>query len=228
MKNNNSISVSQYRVAEPLTSPGSSILRWLFAGVIAGQTMLLFLFVIQKTDPVYILQQVPPMIMDYIVLAPEQPQPPKPQPKAKKPPETVTIEKPVPVAEAPVEPSIDNSFPADIVATPVPRKKVTVAPPVRIMTADVLDNTEFAPIVNPKPLYPEIALKNNIEGYVDVDLFINEKGYIDSFTFADIRGHDLFGEETARVMPRWRFPPPRIKGKKVKVKYVYRIKFTLD
>jgi hypothetical protein len=26
----------------------------------------------------------------------------------------------------------------------------------------------------------------------------------------------------------WRFPPPRINGKKVKVNYVYRVNFSLD
>ncbi len=233
IKNLSSLHLGHDQVIEPLSTPAMAFIRWLFAAVIAVQLVFLLLFTIQKSEPAYTMQQVPPMIMDYIVLAPPQQQPPpqKPQPPVKKPPETAPVPKPVPVAEAPVAPSVDNAVPADIVAMPVaPRKKVIKkAPlPVRIQALDALDNTEFEPIFNPKPLYPEIALKNNIEGYVDVDLLVNEKGYIDTFTLANVVGHNLFGTETARVIPKWRFPPPRINGEKVKVKYVYRIKFKLD
>lgn len=235
IKNENTPHLGHGQVIEPLSTAAMALIRWLFATVISSQIIVLFLFIIQKSEPAYTctIQQIPPMIMDYIVLAPPQKQPPpqKPQPPVKKPPEPVPIPKTVPVAEAPVAPSVENAVPADIVAMPiVPKKKAAKKPPmpVRIQTADALDNTEFKPIVNPKPLYPEIALKNNIEGYVDIDLLVNEKGYIDTFTLADVVGHNLFGKETAKVIPKWRFPPPRINGEKVKVKYVYRIKFKLD
>lgn len=67
-----------------------------------------------------------------------------------------------------------------------------------------------------------------ITGYVDVDLHIAENGVVESFSIATIKGHPAFGVETARVLPRWRFPPPRIGGKKCSVKYIYRINFVLD
>jgi periplasmic protein TonB len=100
--------------------------------------------------------------------------------------------------------------------------------PVAIGSATLLDNTNFSPIFNPKPAYPAIANKANIEGYVDVELIVTPVGTIESFTILKTFGHPAFGEETAKVIKRWRFPPPRINGKPSKIKYDYRVNFTLN
>jgi periplasmic protein TonB len=99
---------------------------------------------------------------------------------------------------------------------------------IRIASARILDNVEFAPFYNPKPAYPPIAHTAGIEGFVEVDLIINESGRVESFTIVKINGHSSFGDETAKVIGKWRFPPPRIKGQRVRVKYLYRVNFTLD
>jgi|WetSurMetagenome_2_1015567.scaffolds.fasta_scaffold59849_2 periplasmic protein TonB len=100
--------------------------------------------------------------------------------------------------------------------------------PVAVASATLLDNTNFSPIFNPKPAYPAIANKANIEGYVDVELIVSAAGTIESFTILKTSGHPAFGEETAKVIKRWRFPPPRINGKPSKIKYDYRVNFTLN
>jgi protein TonB len=97
-----------------------------------------------------------------------------------------------------------------------------------LQSAAELDNTEFDPVYNPKPDYPAVALNAQITGYVDVNLIINEQGKVESFSIVEIKGHPSFGIETARVLPRWKFPPPRIGGKKVRVQYKYRVNFTLN
>jgi len=51
---------------------------------------------------------------------------------------------------------------------------------------------------------------------------------VQQFSIASVSGHPAFGNEVAKVLRRWRFPPPRHKGKKVSVKYLYRINFKLD
>ncbi|MBN1600585.1 MAG: energy transducer TonB [Chitinispirillaceae bacterium] len=46
---------------------------------------------------------------------------------------------------------------------------------------------------------------------------INGQGKVESFTFVETRGHPSLAVETAKVLPRWRFPPPRISGQKVRI-----------
>ncbi len=100
--------------------------------------------------------------------------------------------------------------------------------PVRVAGAATLDNVNFAPISELKPLYPAIARAANIEGYVDADLVISESGLVESFTITKTFGHASFAQETAMVLPKWRFPPPRINGKKQRIRYIYRVTFTLN
>ncbi len=100
--------------------------------------------------------------------------------------------------------------------------------PQRIGSTAELDNVGFEPVFSPKPDYPVVALEARITGYVDVDLVISDNGQVKSFSFVTIKGHPAFGVETTKVLPRWRFPPPRINGKKCSVKYIYRINFVLN
>ena len=99
---------------------------------------------------------------------------------------------------------------------------------VRIGSVGNLDNVEYSPLYNPKPAYPLIALKADIQGSVDVDLVINEFGQVENFSIVNVHGHPSFGDETAKVIGKWRFPPPRIDGKKVKIKFLYTVIFKLD
>ncbi len=100
--------------------------------------------------------------------------------------------------------------------------------PRRIGSIAELDNVGFEPVFSPKPDYPVIAQEARITGYVDVDLVISVDGKVQSFSFVTIKGHPAFGVETAKVLPKWRFPPPRVNGKKCSVRYVYRINFVLN
>jgi protein TonB len=139
----------------------------------------------------------------------------------------VAEKNPVPAAEpssAPPAASAGNGGPAAGSAG----NAGDIGQPVAVASVSVLDNTSFAPIFNPKPAYPAIALSANIQGYVDVELVVTPAGTIESFAIVKVWGHPAFGDETAKVIRRWRFPPPRISGKPVKIKYDYRVNFTLN
>ena len=99
---------------------------------------------------------------------------------------------------------------------------------IRIGSAQALDNVDYSPLYNPKPAYPPIALKAGIQGSVDVDLVINEFGRVEEFSIIKVNGHPSFRDETAKVVGKWRFPPPRVDGKKVKIKFLYTVNFKLD
>lgn len=98
----------------------------------------------------------------------------------------------------------------------------------RLVKVEELDNTNFDPIFHPLPVYPPVAFKAHIEGYVDVDLVLDKTGKVISAEVIKVTGHPSFGESVKKTLPTWRFPPPRIKGQRVSVKYLYRVNFTLD
>jgi TonB family protein len=123
-----------------------------------------------------------------------------------------------------VEPSAPSAEPADI--APAPAAQTTDR--VSISSSNELDNTSFEPLFNPRPLYPLMAQRASIQGFVDVELFVDEGGRVERFSITNVSGHPGFGNETAKVIGKWRFPPPRIGGKAVKVRYPYRVYFKLQ
>ncbi|MBN1306301.1 MAG: energy transducer TonB [Chitinispirillaceae bacterium] len=211
-----------------LCNPGGAAIRWLVSGVLAGTGVLVFLLLVIRPAP--LMNIIPPPLIElgYVLLPPEPREPPKPVVVQKAPP--IPQPEVPPVPETPLE-SFEEPVrvTAEVTSAPAaPRPQPKAGEPLRLQSVAQLDNTEFSPLVNIKPLYPPVALKANIEGYVNVDLLVDEKGFVESFSIVDVAGHPSFGNETAKVIGRWRFPPPRINGKKVKVNYVYRVNFTLD
>jgi len=136
----------------------------------------------------------------------------------------------IPAADIPLEPSAIPQPEISTSTAPKPHSTGAVSKPELTMLQSVteLDNTDFDPIYNPKPDYPAVALNAQITGYVDVNLIISEQGKVESFSIMETKGHPSCALETARVLPRWKFPPPRIGGKKVRVQYKYRVNFTLN
>lgn len=173
--------------------------------------------------------------------------PPVPEAPASPPPQKAKVRQPSTPAPA-EQPQVQEPTPELTETNPVPAAEPAVQPPaveatgrsasagiagegdqpVAIGSATVLDNTNFVPIFNPKPAYPAIALKANIQGYVDIELVVTPTGTIESFAIIKVQGHPSFGDETAKVIRRWRFPPPRIDGKPAKIRYDYRVNFKLD
>jgi protein TonB len=203
--------------------------RWIAACAIAGGGTLLFLLLVIRPEPVAKLLLPPLIELGYVTLPAEPKPPPKPpKPVVQKQPEAPQPPVETPVTEMPMEPSESSPVLADVTARPVPTPAPAPVVPVRITSFAALDNTEFSPLVMIKPAYPPIALKAGIEGYVNVDLLVNEKGQVESFSIVDVTGHPAFGNETAKVLKKWRFPPPRIRGKKVTVQYLYRVNFTMN
>lgn len=208
---------------------------------------LLFVLGAKKESP---YQPAPPITLQFVTLKEQVKQevkkepkksPPKPKPKPKKKvipkpkpnkiPDKVIAEKVDPIKEEPIEEPIVDSTPTEEVVTETEvvetRNEARDALPQRISGAATLDNASFDPLFNPAPKYPAIAKRAGVEGYVDIDLIIDTKGHVKKYTIVSVHGHNSFAKETQKVIMQWRFPPPRIKGKPVTVKYVYRLKFVL-
>ncbi len=225
----------------PITSPTEDRIRWICAIILPSLLLITLIFTVRISLESPVAIKPPPLELHYVVLEkPEEPEPevPKPEPK---PVERVVVEsKPEPIAEpepevAPVEESPISEAVADI-AVGEPTEDTTVSEPVvdaqpsevAISSPEVLDNTSFAPVFNPKPSYPVIARRNRITGYVELDLTISDEGRVIDYEIVRSYGHPMFGVETSKVISRWRFPPPRIDGQRVSVIYRYRVKFELN
>ncbi len=214
-------------------APHGHRVRWMLSFFGAAVVVALSLGLTLWEEPYRRLAETIPIELEYIVVRDKPtpaPEPPKRVRRANEPkPAPLEKSEPVPATPAPViveETAVDQVVSAT--GSPAPAPAAGADEPVRVASAAQLDNSSFDPIFNPKPAYPAIALSAGIEGHVDVDLFVNHAGRIDSFAILTAYGHQEFGTETARVLGRWRFPPPRIRGRKAKVIYRYRVNFKLD
>ena len=213
--------------------------RWIASGFIAAGALLLFLLLAVTSFRDQRIPDLGPLLeLEYVTIEEPRKETPKEPPRVRpRKAEKVEVTEPVP-APVPDEviplPEITETVPtqaepADLPApAPEPASPVAAGEPHRIESPAELDNTGFEPIFNPKPEYPRVALEARITGYVDVDLSINDNGRIQSYSIVTIKGHPSFGDALAKVLPRWRFPPPRIGGSKTSVRYIYRINFVLN
>jgi TonB family protein len=210
--------------------------RWAVSASAALLGMLLFMLLTLGIRHNRLLTDCGPLLeLQYVTVTdPGKQREKTPQVKPRKQQETPPEALPQPSADnAPSETPHLDPTPAAPAAVDVPAAPGTPPAPAsdqprRLGSPAELDNIGFEPVVNPKPDYPVVAQESRITGYVDVDLLIGEDGRIRSFSLVTVKGHPAFGIETAKVLPQWRFPPPRVSGKKCSVKYIYRINFVLN
>ncbi len=223
-------------IQQSLTTANQNRRRWIFAVATPIISAILIFLLVQLPEPSAIPAESPPLYLEYVDVTekvPEkEPETPPTRVITTTSPKTPTKETVTPLAD--MEPSVNDNSPATVTTTVKPQEPSKPAGSsgeprtVSIESATQLDNTSYEPIYNPKPNYPTIPQSQGITGYVDLDLSIDEKGKVKEFTILKSYGHPTFGEETAKVITRWKFPPPRIGGKPVRVIYQYRVYFRLN
>ena len=171
----------------------------------------------------------------------ETPKSKEPAPEKKEPTPTVPdLPKEVPIIVPPVEipdklPEVDLSKPitnesdfAKRARTPAPTGDSTGVTDARSPSDAYLVSEVDAPPAslsgNPTPRYPEFLRSRGVEGETVVEFVVDARGRADMATFRVISAtHPLFGDAVRDVLPRMRFRPGSIGGKKVKT--VVRIPF---
>jgi protein TonB len=201
--------------------------RWGLAAAFAFFLHLVFMLWFVPVEPRRTVSgQLPNLVLDYMVLpSPAKPKikpVPKPAPIKAEKVEVLTEPQPEPIA--PVAVSEPLPAPAEVVSAPEQK----AAPPLVVTDITGLDNTDFVPLYNPKPAYPALARAAGIEGAVVVELIVDEEGSVKQFSIVSTTGHQQFALETSKVIRHWRFPPPRLKGQPVKVRYEYTVLFRLE
>ena len=83
-------------------------------------------------------------------------------------------------------------------------------------------------VVKMQPVYPFKARQQGIEGVVQVKILVREDGSVGEVQIMDSRPKDVFDDAVLIAVPRWRFEPGVIGGKKVTSWVVTALHFKLN
>jgi len=84
------------------------------------------------------------------------------------------------------------------------------------------------PISKTPPMYPLKARQDGVEGVVQVKILVREDGTVGEVLVVDSRPRDVFDDAVLAAVPRWRFEPGVIGGKKVTSWVVTALHFKLN
>jgi protein TonB len=77
-------------------------------------------------------------------------------------------------------------------------------------------------------VYPELARKQGVSGYVTMNVLIDENGSVEDVEIVDSKPVEIFDLKADSTIRRWKFEPATYNGKKVKVWAMQKIVFKLD
>jgi len=105
----------------------------------------------------------------------------------------------------------------------------TLLPPTAqgIMDADTVSQPPRE-LHTPKPAYPRIALRRNLEGYVLVKILINKEGRVEKIELLDWAGYSGFKPVVLDTLKTWRYQPAIHNGQVVKVRGIKKITFKIE
>lgn len=84
-------------------------------------------------------------------------------------------------------------------------------------------------VVKRSPIvYPELARKQGVSGYVVMNVLINELGDVENVVIVDSKPEDVFDLKADSTIRRWKFEPATYNGRKVKAWALQKIAFKLQ
>jgi protein TonB len=83
------------------------------------------------------------------------------------------------------------------------------------------------PLVNPKPVYPELARQRGQEGRVVLLAHVDERGAVEEVHVQSGSGYDLLDRAAVNAVRRWRFKPARRAGADVAGRVLVPVEFHL-
>lgn len=78
------------------------------------------------------------------------------------------------------------------------------------------------------PIYPPVAKRRGIEGWVKVRFIVNPQGIIEDITIIEAQPADMFEQSVRKCLAGWRFQPGTVDGRPVQVWAETTIRFELD
>ncbi len=89
-------------------------------------------------------------------------------------------------------------------------------------------DTPLIPIVKIPPIYPAMAMRNNIQGWVKVRFLVTDKGQVKNIHVVKAVPKDIFNNSVIRCISRWKFKPGTIGGVPVNTMAETIIRFKLE
>ena len=114
----------------------------------------------------------------------------------------------------------DSRVGTQTVATPVPRRPDSAAPP-----SDIRDPRLIQQVAAE---YPPEAARQGIEGSVDVSFTISPQGNVTDVTVVSAVPSDIFNRDAIAAVRRWKYEPKTVNGVPVEAHQQLRLKFNLD
>ena len=96
-----------------------------------------------------------------------------------------------------------------------------------VMTADSVDVAPKA-VSRSAMEYPKKARASGVEGYVTMNLLINEQGGVETVTVLESQPRGVFDAVAVNGIRSWKFQPARYQGKNVKVWAKQKVRFDLN
>jgi len=162
-----------------------------------------------------------------------QPDPPK-QPEPVTPPEPKLVEPPTPKTPSPPAPKLTLPFainprlpagPSTLVLPPLETGLTTGLGD--LFTTGQLDGPLTA-LAQIPPIYPMVAKRRNIEGWVTVRFVVDEQGQVGRITVLAAEPEGIFEQSVLRCIAGWRFKPGTVGGTPVKSLVEQTITFKLE
>jgi protein TonB len=148
--------------------------------------------------------------------------PPEPKPKEEPPKSTVqsVSEEASPIESEPLNIEMPNLLSGGMQLSKGAPKLLQ---PIKVAKMDSV----LTPMVQIKPLYPSRAKRMGIEGYVKVQLEVDETGLVNSIEILESSPEGVFDKSTKRAVKKWKFRPKTVDGRAVSQTGTLTIKFNL-
>lgn len=86
----------------------------------------------------------------------------------------------------------------------------------------------LTPLVRVPPMYPMIAKRRGIEGWVKVKFLVTEQGGVDRIEILEANPEKIFDQSVVRCVSSWRFSPGKVQGEPVNTWVMTTIRFELE
>lgn len=114
-------------------------------------------------------------------------------------------------------------------AAPTKRQR-TISKVAHLTVADLPVGTlvDAAPVRNPRPRYPAVAIRQRIEGRVVLRVTIAADGRVSDIEVADSSGFAVLDNAATNALRQWRFTPATRDGQRVESTLVLPVRFRLN
>jgi len=89
-------------------------------------------------------------------------------------------------------------------------------------------DSPLIPLVKIPPIYPMLATRRGIEGFVTVEFLVNKKGLVQQIRILESRPENIFDKSVTTCVSKWKFKPGTLEGISVATLAQTTIRFKLE